>query len=95
MLGKPRKQPLYVVEVANKRVSDLELEAANLFHSDSLILSGKTSDEPKCETFHGHLAETEAKDEEQKSVQKEEGKFITLDTFGVSHDSQNSNTFSV
>ena len=55
-----------MVEVANKRVSDLELEAANLFHSDSLILNGKTSDEPTCETFHGHLAETEAKDEEQK-----------------------------
>ena len=83
--------------MANKRVSDLELEAANIFHSDSLILSGKRSDEPTCETFHGHLAETEAKDEEQKSVQKEEGKFITLDTFGVSHDvdSQNCNTFSV
>ena len=77
-----------MVEVANKRVSDLELEAADLFQSDSLILSGKRSDEPTCETFHGHLAE-------QKSVQKEEGKFITLDTFGVSHDSQNCNTFSV
>ena len=77
-----------MVEVANKRVSDLE--AADLFQSDSLILSGKRSDEPTCETFHGHLAE-------QKYVQKEEGKFITLDTFGVSHDvdSQNCNTFSV
>jgi len=40
-------QPLYVVVVSKKGISELSLNlAANLFQADSLILSGKKSDEP-------------------------------------------------
>ena len=80
IVGKPRKQSLYVVEVSTKEISDLELEAADLF-PDSFNPSG---DEPTCETFHAHLAATEAEANEQKSAQKESG--VTLETVGVSHD---------
>ena len=35
----------------------------------------------------------ETKEKEQKSIYKEDGEFITLETFGAPHDLQSSNTF--
>ena len=86
LLGKPKKQPLYSVEVVEKGTSDLELETADLIESDSVVPSGKKSGEPVCETLHAHHAATEAKaakGNEQKSAQKEEREIVTLETFGL------------
>lgn len=74
LLGKLRKQPLYVVEVATKGTSNLELENTDLIEPDFLIQSGKKNDATEAEA---------AKENGQKSAQKEETEIVTLATFGL------------
>jgi len=63
-----------VVEVATKGTSNLELENTDLIEPDFLIQSGKKNDATEAEA---------AKENGQKSAQKEETEIVTLATFGL------------
>ena len=77
LLGKPSKKKLvYTVNVAQKGVSDLELE------SDLIepISSGKNTGH---ETLEAHFTAAELETSKEKAAQEKEKDIVTLESFGL------------
>ena len=80
LLGKPNKKKLvYAVKVAEKGLSELELEN-DLYEP---MLSGKKGDELGSETFEAHFTAIEMEALKERAPQEEQKDVVTLETFGL------------
>ena len=77
LLGKPSKKKLvYTVNVAQKGVSDLELESDLM----EQISSGKNTGP---ETLEAHFTAAELEASKEKAAQEKEKDIVTLESFGL------------
>ena len=80
LLGKPSKKKLvYMVKVAEKGLSELELEN----DLNEPMLSGKKGDELGSETFEAHFTAIEMEALKERAPQEEQKDVVTLETFGL------------